>query len=968
MTLDRAIGRFVARIGDAWGQERVFHRELAARCGALTPPAKGSLAEATCRRMGMAGLFAHQAEAMAILDRGGHVVVATATASGKSLIYMLPLIAAIASRPGARGLLLYPLKALAQDQLRTWQRIAVAAAQPGATAALYDGDLSAWHRRRLRDLPPNLLLTNPEMLHLSLLAHHEKWAVFWKGLEVVVIDEVHAYRGVFGAHMSQVLRRLRRICALYGAAPRFVFTSATVGNPRQLCQALSGLTVETVTRSGAPRGRRHFVVAEPPENLVAGVIHLIKEALARQLRTIVYCQSRRLTELLAIWAARDAGPLAGRISAYRAGLRPEERRGIESRLAGGELLAVITTSALELGIDIGDLDLCILVGYPGSVVATHQRGGRVGRSGQDAALVVVAGEDALDRYYLRHPQKLLFGRAEAAVINPDNPQIVGPHLVCAAAEAPLRPDDPLLQTDGARRALKAVVARGELWTGAAGNCYFARSRAPHRQVSLRGTGRRFRIVDGADTLLGEIDAWRAFRETHPGAVYLHGGRTYRVQTLDIDRGAVRVAAQRADCYTRVRTRKETVILETAAERTGSGFRLCRGQLRVTEQVTGYEQRPLHGRGRARVFDLDLPPQDMVTEGLWFTVPPDLQQALSPGRHFMGALHALEHALIGMLPLVILADRNDLGGISTPDHGQLCSAAIFVYDGVPGGAGMSREAFERFDELVAATAEQVGRCPCRNGCPGCVHSPKCGSGNRPLDKEGAGQLLQAMVGQALGTATSPSPAAPVAPAGRWRPTSTVAAPPPAAASAPGVHYAVLDIETRRSAAEVGGWHRSDRMGVSCAVLYDSAADRFDTYLEADIDRLLEHLQRLDRIVGFNIKRFDYRVLSGYRSMDFARLPTLDILESVHQYLGFRLSLDHLARVTLGTAKSADGLQALRWWKEGRIAEIIDYCRKDVAITRDLYRYGLAHGYLLFENKAGQTVRVPVDWAGGTGTGR
>ena len=801
-------------------------------------------------------------------------------------------------------------------------------------------------------------MTNPEMVHLSVLPHHDRWSDLLSRLRFVVVDEVHTYRGILGSHMAQVFRRLRRMCSHYGASPTFVFTSATVANPGELARQLTGLRVETVTQSTAGSGRRHLIVVDPTDGSLRATVMLLKAAVSRGLRTIVYTRSRKLAELLAIWAKHRSGRLADRISAYRAGFLPEERRDIESKLASGELLAVISTSALELGIDIGNLDLCILVGYPGSIVATRQRGGRVGRSGQDSAVVLVAGEDALDHYFINHPEQLVVRQPEAAVINPYNPDVVSRHLVCAAAEMPLTMEDPMLAPEPMEGCLRQAIASGGLYLSADGTTCFSPMKNPHRLVDLRGAGARFAIIASAsNTPLGEIDGIRVYRETHPGAVYLHRGQSFLVESLDTENRKVVVAATRVDFHTRVRSRKETRILEVVDQKPVYGTMMALGRLRVTEQVTGYDRiQTRTGKVLERV-PLDLPPMVFDTQGLWFSVP---QAVTAVGEkawiHVMGGLHAMEHAAIGVFPLLVLADRNDLGGISTPHHPQLERAGIFIYDGLPGGSGLCTQAFSDGTGLLDATLSAISVCPCETGCPSCVHSPKCGSGNRPIDKAGAIFLLKTLI------SATPSPASALIPGPR--PAEEVAAMDDATGVKPSmqaaIRYGVLDIETQLSAQEVGGWHHASRMRVSCVVLYDSRSDRFFEFVEGQVPMLLDHLQQLDLVIGFNIKRFDYRVLSAYTALDFRRIPTLDILEKVKDQLGYRLSLNHLASVTLDAGKTADGLDALRWWREGKMAKILEYCRSDVAITRDLYRFGRDKRYLLFQNKAKQTVRLPVNW--------
>ncbi|MFP3981323.1 MAG: DEAD/DEAH box helicase [Desulfobacterales bacterium] len=908
--------------------------------------------------MGISALYTHQHEAIEKIREKQHVVVATPTSSGKTLIYNLPVLERIMARPETKALYMFPLKALAQDQLRTFHQMAAGCLGFAPTASIYDGDTTAWRRKKIRETPPNVVLTNPEMLHLAILPYHEKWTEFLAGLEFVIIDEVHTYRGILGSHMAQVLRRFRRICAQYGADPVFIFSSATIGNPAALSSALTGLDVKPIQETGAPEGKRHLLFINPVDSPARTAILLLKAALHRDLRTIVYCQSRKMTELIAMWAGSQKGAFAGKISAYRAGFLPGERRDIEQKLLSGELLAVISTSALELGIDIGDLDLCILVGYPGTVMATRQRSGRVGRSGRDAGIIMIGGEDALDQYIMRHAGDFIHMPPESAMVNPDNTDLLEKHLVCAAAEHPLAADDPVFSWTVSGPCLDRLVKKGELLCSEGGHIYYAARKQPHRNIDLRGSGSRFNIIDGkTGENRGEVDGFRAFRETHPGAIYLHLGETFRVDRLDPETKTVTVSKARPNYYTRVRANKQTEILEEYERKAVGGTWVGFGRLRVTDQVTGYEKRQIRDQKRINIFSLDLPPQIFETEGMWFIVPLAVQEETERKEmHFMGGIHAVEHAAIGICPLFILCDRDDLAGISTPFHAQVQSPAVFVYDAFPGGIGLCRSAYARAGELLAQTLKVISDCECETGCPACVHSPKCGSGNRPIDKISAEFILDALVNadQSRGQAD----AAGMAPA-----VSAVSAPESGRRKQPyaGItRYGVLDIETQRSAEEVGGWSNAAAMGISCAVLYDAAAEDFLVFRHDEIGELADRLCALELVIGFNIRRFDYRVLSGYANLPFRQMPTLDILEDVYTHLGYRLSLEHLARVNLGAPKSADGLQALKWWKEGRIEEIIAYCRKDVEITHNLFLLGRRQGYLLFENKAGKNVRIPVDW--------
>ncbi len=909
--------------------------------------------------MGVGELYEHQVLATDQIRAGLHTVVATPTASGKSLIYNLPVLEACHEDRSARALYLFPLKALAQDQRRALDALA-ANLFPTPTSAIYDGDTSSSQRSRIRQKPPNILFTNPDMLHLGILPSHERWAEFFSNLRFVVVDEVHTYRGVMGSHMAWVFRRLVRICRLYGARPTFVCSSATIANPEDLASSLTGLPMTAVLEGTAAAPPRHMLLVNGIDGAARKAIGLLQESMRLGLRTIVYCKSRRMTELIALWASQREGAEKDRISAYRAGFLPEERREIESRLSSGDLLAVVSTSALELGIDIGGLDVCILVGYPGSVMATLQRSGRVGRGGREAATFLIGHEDALDQYFMHHPEEFFAMTPERAVINPGNPVIAARHLQCAAAEASLHRDDSLAAEN--RGLVDELVRAGELLQSRDGLEYFSPARQPHRGVALRGTGSTLAILDmDSGERIGLVDRFRAVFETHPGAVYLHRGTTYVVADLDLQTGVARARRAKVSWYTRVRHEKSTEIIRVDASRPVFGAMVHLGELRVTDRITGYDRISVRGGRNLGTVPLDMEPLVFVTRGVWIAIPESVRrQVEAEMAHFMGGIHALEHAAIGMMPLLVMTDRSDLGGISIPFHPQVGGAAVFIYDGLPGGCGLADQAFEAFETLLQRTVQVIRDCPCENGCPACVHSPKCGSGNRPIAKGAALRVLE-------GIMLAEPPRAHEA-AGETAPRVEIAeTPPPVPEAPPGVlpedfRFAVLDLETRRSAQEVGGWNRADLMGVSCVVVYDSAADSFRDYLQEDVPRLVGDLVEFDLVVGFNILRFDYAVLRGLSRFDFAALPTLDILGDIHATLGYRLSLDHLARETLGAAKSASGLQALEWWKEGRIGDIIAYCRQDVAVTRDLFLHGLRHGHLLFRNKAGKAVRLPVDWSG------
>ncbi len=929
----------------------------------------------TClHHFGISDLYEHQARALKLLREGKDILTATPTASGKSMIYNLPMLETILADNEARGLYLFPLKALAQDQFRVLRRFENLLGMEemlshAPLAALYDGDTSAWHRKKIRTHPPHILITNPDMLHLSLLPYHANWVHFFKHLRYIVIDEVHTYRGVFGSHMAWVLRRLQRLLDHYGARPTFILLSATIGNPQELGQMLIGKPVVTITSSGAPRAKRHMLFLNPWDSAAHTASQLLEAALKRGLRTIVYTQSRKMTELITMWSRPRLGELAEKLSSYRSGFLPEERRDIERRLSEGELLGVISTSALELGIDIGDLDLCLLVGYPGSIMASWQRGGRVGRGMRESAVILVAQEDALDQYFMRNPEDFFNRDMESAVLNPFNPEIMNKHLHCAAAELTLTEKEVKSWQSQIRLAVIELTKEGTLLQSSNGEEWFATRKFPQRLVNLRGGGKQLQIIrEESGEIFGEIDSQRALKECHPGAVYLHSATTWLVKKADLESQEIIVSPFTGNYYTRPMSEKHTEILDVFERKTFRGYGVSLGRLLVREQVTGYQKKNNGSNKLIATLPLELPEQSFETVGIWLEIPGATQEEMEGKQyHFMGAIHALEHAMIGMFPLLILCDRNDIGGISCPVHHQTSGAVVFIYDGYPGGIGLCSEAFLRIDELLEQTEKTVAACSCETGCPSCVHSPKCGSGNRPIDKDACLVLTKHLRSPANKRFTGggfkeilskDTEEVRTGGGGHGRNPEMLQVTSNGLSLLPR-HFGVFDLETKYSAQEVGGWHNAHKMGISVAVVYDSGLDDFVTYLENETNRLLDHLNRLELVVGFNNRRFDNKVLGAYTSQDLSQMPILDLLEVVQERLGYRLSLDRLAHHTLGTKKSADGLQALKWYREGEIEKICHYCRKDVAITRDLFLHGLEYGYFLFQNKAGKVVRLPID---------
>ncbi|HEX6202818.1 MAG TPA: DEAD/DEAH box helicase [Thermoanaerobaculia bacterium] len=956
-----------------------LHLPASAACfAALDPPPPPPLADALAAA-GAARLWSHQAAAIVAARAGEDVLVTTPTASGKSLVFQVPVIEeALAGRPG-RALWLFPLKALGQDQKGKLDRLGAAAGVAGAgrdgagaLAAIYDGDTPRALREAIRGEPPRVLITNPDMLHLGILAHWPAWGPFLVDLRWIVLDELHVYRGIFGSHFHHVLERLSRLARELGARPSFVASSATAANAGDFAAGLVGRPFRWIADSGAPREGRHLLLFRPEASPYSTTLDLFVRLLAAGMKTIVFTKARRITELLGSWLAAREPALARRVATYRSGFLPEERRKIESDLFAGRLDGVISTSALEMGIDVGGLDACILVGYPGSVMATWQRSGRVGRAGRESLTALVALPDALDQWFLDHPAELVGRPCERLVVDPGNAPVARDHLVCAAAEAPLRRPADAAWLDRHAAEVEALLSGGELLESADDGGLFARARRPHRAVHLRGSGATWAILDTRrGRTVGTLDGVRAFHEGHPGAVYLHAGRQYLVDELDLERHRVLAAPAAVDWYTQPLAEKETTILEVTAERRVGPLQAWLGRVRVTERVVGYERKRLQGRDTLSTHQLDLPPIVFETVALWWAAPPPVEATLARhGEGFMGALHAAEHAAISLLPRLALCDRGDVGGISIPRHPQVGCGAVFVYDGHPGGVGIAAAGFAALETLLADVAALVAACPCEAGCPSCIQSPKCGNGNRPLDKPGAVRLIRLLLGEeepAVGWGAGvmvrveetaeeggrrPRPIPPPA-------TPFVA---PSVAATPTLGTLLFDLETLRSAADVGGWGNAHRMGVAVAVVCHLEEGAFETYPEERVAELAATLAAARLVVGFNVRRFDYRVLSGYTGIDHAgRLPTLDLLDDLRRRIGFRVGLGHLCEETLGVGKSADGLQSLAWVREGRFDLVAAYCRRDVEVLRDLYLHGRREGWICYrDRRRGERLRVRVDW--------
>ncbi len=694
---------------------------------------------------GITELYTHQAEAWAAAARGEHVIVTTGTASGKTLAFNLPVLNALAAEPKLRALYLYPTKALAQDQARTLASYRIPRLRP----AIYDGDTPSERRWQIRKWA-NVILSNPDMLHVGVLPHHDRWGDVLLNLRYVVVDEAHVYRGVFGSHVGNVLRRLHRIARIYGAKPQFLLASATIANPGELARALLGVEATVIDEDAAPRAERTIALWNPPltdeelgqrASALGEAAKLLAALVSRGLRTICFTKSRKAAELVhrfTVERLANDRSVAARLAPYRAGYTPEQRREIERRLVEGELLGVTATDALELGIDIGLLDCAISIGFPGTVASLRQQWGRAGRRGHGLA-VLVASEDALDQYFMREPQALLSRRVEAAILDHANPRVLDGHVRAAAFEAPLDDADRAVLGDEAleRAALLPDLKRtkaGYVW---AGRDY------PAARVPLRSTSPdAFTVVDGTTgAVLGLVERERACSTVHEGAIYLHLGESYRVRELDLEARAALVEPFGGDYYTQAKKDTTTAIEQAARSEKRLGLELSFGDVSVTEQVVGYQKRSIHDSSALELVRLDLPETTFETEAVWFTPEPWMLETMP---RLLGSLHAAEHSLIALLPLWAMCDRWDIGGLSTNLHFQTERPTIFVYDGHPGGVGIAERGFEAFEGWVEDTARMLDGCPCERGCPSCVQSPKCGNLNEPLDKAGALALLRRML--------------------------------------------------------------------------------------------------------------------------------------------------------------------------------------------------------------------------------
>ena len=780
-------------LAGAPGREgRLVHLEVQPARDARTGQWPDWVAPSVREALAASGLefpWRHQVLAAEHAHAGTHVVVATGTASGKSLAYLAPALSELASAVapasalrrrldrGPTVLYLSPTKALAHDQLRAVCTLA-GGHVPGLRAAAVDGDNSPEERSWARE-HATYVVSNPDMLHRSLLPSHQRWASFWAGLRYVVVDECHHYRGVFGSHVAQVLRRLRRVAAEHGGAPTFVLASATVSEPALAARRLTGLDVVAVTDDASPRGTTGVALWEPPltdsrgehgapvrRSVTAETADLVADLVSSDVRTLAFVRSRRGAESVAMSCRRLLAEvdsdLADQVAAYRGGYLPEERRELEAAFRSGRLTALAATSALELGIDIEGLDAVVSAGYPGTRAALWQQFGRAGRAQQSAVGVLVARDDPLDAYLVRHPQALLGSPVEATVLDPDNPHVLGPHLCAAAQELPLTEGDLDMFGPRTASALEALEAAGLLRRRRTGWFWTRRDRASDL-VDIRSSGgRAVQVVhQGNGRLLGTVDAASAHHAVHTGAIYVHQGETYLVHRFDPDEAVAEVEPAQVDYSTTAREVTDICVVEQQRSCSWGDALLAAGLVSVTSQVVSYLRRRVGSSEVLSEHPLDLPERQLVTAAVWWTLSPEQVRASGvEARDLGGAAHAAEHASIGLLPLFATCDRWDIGGVSTVQHPDTGRLTVFVHDGHPGGAGFADRGYRAAARWLRTTRDAIAECPCEDGCPSCVQSPKCGNGNSPLHKAGAVRLLDVLLSGARATDETCVPETPI----------------------------------------------------------------------------------------------------------------------------------------------------------------------------------------------------------------
>ena len=752
-----------------------FNRQVSARSPVTRPCKTDPRVTAQLADRGIEELYAHQSDAIEAVRNGRNVVLATPTASGKSLTYTLPALERAHDHDG-RTLYIGPQVALNNDQETTLSEFA--APFDDVSVTQYTGALDSDERQQARDDEPSIVLTTPDMLHCGLLSHAtDIWRAFFESLELVVVDEVHEYRGVFGSHVGLVCRRLARICDQLDSDPQFVCCSATIGNPRDHAATITGQSTDSfvlVDEDTSKTGPTHWLFWQPPKydkgDAPAGAgqrrshhgetMRLFVDLVQRGYQTVAFTRARQTAERYATissdtLAERRKTDLAENVTAYHAGLRDDRRAAIETALHTGECAGVWSTSALELGVDIGSLDAVLLDGYPGTQMATFQRAGRAGRGTEPSLVALVASEDQLDQYVIKHPRELFEQTPERAVANPSNPHLLGLHAHAAAMEQPLRTTDEAYFGPTFPDIVGALTDNGELTRRHTAHGLEWRRTASGRTLNPYDQGLRtiteqtvvLRVRGGEAGEIGELPLDAALRDVHPGAVYHHQGQSYEVQSLELDRDVAWLAPTESDHQTRVQFDESMTIEENIATKplaTRDDVTVHFADVTRRKQVTGFQRRD-HRTGAIMSEELlDLPETTLSTRALYVTLPPGLERLLQTmSGSFEGGLHAAQHALVATFPLVILCDRRDVGSVSTTEHSQTETSALFIYDSYRGGVGLARNGYDHIEELFRHTWELLADCGCSDGCPACIQSPHCGRANEPLDKRLAATLTMAL---------------------------------------------------------------------------------------------------------------------------------------------------------------------------------------------------------------------------------
>ncbi len=744
--------------------DQVVHQEqLAARAPQCQPVKDGlpAVLAAALERHGIRELYSHQATAIDRVHDGKSIVIVTGTASGKTLCYTIPVLEALLQEAAATMLFIYPTKALAQDQLRGLTRFHDEDGGLDFMAGTYDGDTPQNLRRKLRD-GGNIILTNPDMLHQGILPQHARWNRFFSNLRYVVIDEVHAYRGVFGSHLANVMRRLRRVCRHYGAAPQFICTSATIANPAAHARNVCGVEMELVDNDGSPRGPKRFVLWNPPpvdaaalgkrddwrvggdrRSALREAVGLMTALIRQRVQTIAFVRTRLAAELVfkdcRDRLSRESRQLAGAVHAYRGGYLPEERREIERKLAHKEILGVASTNALELGIDIGSLDACILVGYPGTIASLWQQSGRAGRS-SDESIVFLVGQNApMDQYLMANCSYLFDQSPENAVVDPDNPHIVVGHLKCAANELPISPEDAELFGECGLPVLELLEEDGYVHK-IDNDWYWASTEYPAANVNLRNiAGPVYTIQDVQDDrVIGTLDEISALAQLHTHAVYLHGAETYFVNKLDFDQNIAFVEQRDLDYYTQSIQTSQIKIDEKDREDDWRGGVLGYGDVTVTTAIPMFKKIRFHSRDSLGFEQLEMPPQMLETVAFWFAPGYDAVKLLMDRDLSIDeALIGIANVLVEVAPFYVMCDQQDIGTVV--DARNLTRDALFVHDRYPGGMGYAQRIRNSFDEIIKTIADVIRNCRCYDGCPSCVGSAVSPSAMNDLDSAVRGRI-------------------------------------------------------------------------------------------------------------------------------------------------------------------------------------------------------------------------------------